>query len=146
MFCLVPFKFNNERNNKRLTINDMFNDFFNGDMLAEFNSGGNFKTDIKEAPKEYVVHAELPGVNKEDINIDYNNNYLTISATRNNEHEEKKNNYIKRERSYGSLSRWFYINNVNKEAIKANFDNGVLNIELPKKELTQNNINKNLIE
>ena len=41
MFCLVPFKFNNERNNKGLTINDMFNDFFNGDMLAEFNSGEN---------------------------------------------------------------------------------------------------------
>ena len=85
-------------------------------------------------------------VNKEDINIDYNNNYLTISATRNNEHEEKKDNYIRRERSYGSVSRGFYINNVNKEAIKAKFDNGVLNIELPKKELTQNNSNRILIE
>ena len=85
-------------------------------------------------------------VNKEDINIDYNNNYLTISATRNNEHEEKKDNYIRRERSYGSVSRGFYINNVNKEDIKAKFDNGVLNIELPKKELTQNNSNRILIE
>ena len=146
MFGLVPFKFNNERNNKGLTINDMFNDFFNGDMLAEFNSGGNFKTDIKETPKEYIIHAELPGVKKEDINIDYNNNYLTISATRNNENEEKNDNYIRRERSYGSVSRGFYINNVNKEGIKAKFDNGVLNIELPKKELTQNNSNKILIE
>ena len=146
MFGLVPFKFNNERNNKGLTINDMFNDFFNGDMLAEFNSGGNFKTDIKEAPKEYIIHAQLPGVKKEDINIDYNNNYLTISATRNNENEEKNDNYIRPERIYGSVSRGFYINNVNKEGIKAKFDNGVLNIELPKKELTQNNSNKILIE
>ena len=71
---------------------------------------------------------------------------ITISATRNNEHEEKKDNYIRRERSYGSVSRGFYINNVNKEAIKAKFDNGVLNIELPKKELTQNNSNRILIE
>ena len=134
MLGLVPFKFNNGENSKGLSINDMFNDFFN------------FKTDIKETPEEYVVHAELPGVNKEDINIDYNNNYLTISATRNNEHEEKKDNYIRRERSYGSVSRGFYINNVNKEAIKAKFDNGVLNIELPKKELTQNNSNRILIE
>ena len=105
MLGLVPFKFNNGENSKGLSINDMFNDFFNDDMLADFKSCGNFKTDIKETPEEYVVHAELPGVNKEDINIDYNNNYLTISATRNNEHEEKKDNYIRRERSYGSISR-----------------------------------------
>ena len=117
MFGLVPFKFNNGENSRGLSINDMFNDFFNDDMLSEFNSGGSFKTDIKETPEEYVVHAELPGVKKEDINIDYNNNYLSISATRNNENEEKKDNYIRRERSYGSVSRGFYINNVDKNLI-----------------------------
>ena len=119
MFGLVPFKFNNGENSRGLTINDMFNDFFNDDMLSEFNSSGSFKTDIKETPEEYIVHAELPGVKKEDIKIDYNNNYLTISATRNNESEEKKDNYIRRERSYGSVSRAFYISNVNKDSIKA---------------------------
>ena len=124
----------------------MFNDFFNDDMLSKFNSSGSFKTDIKETPEEYIVHAELPGVKKEDIKIDYNNNYLTISATRNNESEEKKDNYIRRERSYGSVSRGFYISNVNKDSIKAKFDNGVLNIELPKKELTANNSTQILIE
>lgn len=146
MFGLVPFKFNNGENNKGLTLNDMFNDFFNDDMLSAFNSGGSFKTDIKETPEEYIVHAELPGVKKEDINIDYTNNYLTISARRNNEYEEKKENYIKRERSYGSISRGFYISNVDKNLIKAKFDNGVLNIELPKKEISSNNSNKILIE
>lgn len=146
MFGLVPFKFNNGENNKGLTLNDMFNDFFNDDMLSEFNSGGSFKTDIKETPEEYIVHAELPGVKKEDINIDYTNNYLTISARRNNEYEEKKENYIKRERSYGSISRGFYISNVDKNLIKAKFDNGVLNIELPKKEISANNSNRILIE
>ena len=146
MFGLVPFKFNTGENNRGLTINDMFNDFFNDDMLSEFNSSGSFKTDIKETPEEYIVHAELPGVKKEDIKIDYNNNYLTISATRNNESEEKKDNYIRRERSYGSVSRGFYISNVNKDSIKAKFDNGVLNIELPKKELTANNSTQILIE
>ncbi|WP_070102647.1 Hsp20/alpha crystallin family protein, partial [Clostridium disporicum] len=133
-------------NNRGLTINDMFNDFFNDDMLSKFNSSGSFKTDIKETPEEYIVHAELPGVKKEDIKVDYNNNYLTISATRNNESEEKKDNYIRRERSYGSVSRGFYISNVNKDSIKAKFDNGVLNIELPKKELTANNSTQILIE
>lgn len=62
MLGLVPFKFNNGENSKGLSINDMFNDFFNDDMLADFKSCGNFKTDIKETPEEYVVHAELPGV------------------------------------------------------------------------------------
>lgn len=146
MFGLVPFRFNNGENNRGLSINDMFNDFFNDDMLSEFNSSGSFKTDIKENPEGYVVHAELPGVNKEDINIDYNNNYLTISAIKNNEFEEKKDNYIRRERSYGSVSRGFYINNVDKNSIKAKFDNGVLSIELPKKDLISNNENKILIE
>ncbi|WP_195953579.1 Hsp20/alpha crystallin family protein [Clostridium saudiense] len=146
MFGLVPFKFNNGENNRGLTINDMFNDFFNDNMLSKFNSNGSFKTDIKETPEEYIVHAELPGVKKEDIKVDYNNNYLTISATRNNEFEEKKDNYIRRERSYGSVSRGFYISNVNKDSIKAKFDNGVLNIELPKKELTANNSTQILIE
>ena len=146
MFGLVPFKFNNGENSRGLTINDMFNDFFIDDMLPKFNSSGSFKTDIKETPEEYIVHAELPGVKKEDIKVDYNNNYLTISATRNNESEEKKDNYIRRERSYGSVSRGFYISNVNKDSIKAKFDNGVLNIELPKKELTANNSTQILIE
>ena len=76
MLGLVPFKFNNGANSKGLSISDMFNDFFNDDMLSDFKSCGSFKTDIKETPEEYVVHAELPGVKKEDINIDYNNNYL----------------------------------------------------------------------
>lgn len=146
MFGLVPFRFNNGENNRGLSINDMFNDFFNDDMLSEFNSSGSFKTDIKETSEGYVVHAELPGVNKEDINIDYNNNYLTISAIKNNEFEEKKDNYIRRERSYGSVSRGFYINNIDKNSIKAKFDNGVLSVELPKKDLISNNENKILIE
>ena len=90
MFGLVPFKFNNGENNRGLSINDMFNDFFNNEMLSTFNSNGSFKTDIKETPEGYIVHAELPGVKKEDINIDYNNNYLTISANRNYENGRKE--------------------------------------------------------
>ena len=146
MFGLVPFKFNNGENNKGLTLNDVFNDFFNESMLSDLSANGGFKTDIKETPEEYVLHAELPGVKKEDINIDYDNNYLTISATKNTDSKEKKENYLRRERSYGSVSRGFYISNVNKDSIKAKFDNGVLNIELPKKELTANNSTQILIE
>ena len=146
MFGLVPFKFNNGENNKGLTLNDVFNDFFNESMLSDLSANGGFKTDIKETPEEYVLHAELPGVKKEDINIDYDNNYLTISATKNTDSKEKKENYLRRERSYGSVSRGFYINNVDKNLIKAKFDNGVLTIDLPKKEISSNNDSRILIE
>ena len=100
MFGLVPFKFNNGENNKGLTLNDVFNDFFNESMLSDLSANGGFKTDIKETPEEYVLHAELPGVKKEDINIDYDNNYLTISATKNTDSKEKKENYLRSERRY----------------------------------------------
>ena len=146
MFGLVPFKFNNGENSRGLTINDMFNDFFSDDILSEFKSDGNFKTDIKETPEGYVVHAELPGVEKKDINIDYSNNYLTISAVRNNENEEKANNFIRKERHYGKISREFYIDNVDKNKIQAKFENGVLNIKLPKKEHIANSDSRILIE
>ena len=147
MFGLVPFKFNNGENYKGVSLNEMFQDFFNDDMISPFiNNYGDFKTDIKETPEAYFIHAELPGVKKEDINLDYNNNYLTISAIRSNENEEKENNFIRRERSYGQISRGFYINNVDKNGIQAKFENGVLNIKLPKKELLQNNDSKIFIE
>ena len=100
MFGLVPFKFNNGENNKGLTLNDVFNDFFNESMLSDLSANGGFKTDIKETPEEYVLHAELPGVKKEDINIDYDNNYLTISATKNTDSKEKKENSIKLSKNY----------------------------------------------
>ena len=140
------FKFNNGENNKGLTLNDVFNDFFNESMLSDLSANGGFKTDIKETPEEYVLHAELPGVKKEDINIDYDNNYLTISATKNTDSKEKKENYLRRERSYGSVSRGFYLNNVNKDLIKAKFDNGVLNVHLPKKEKFEKDTNKIVVE
>ena len=146
MFGLVPFKFNNGENNKGLTLNDVFNDFFNESMLSDLSANGGFKTDIKETPEEYVLHAELPGVKKEDINIDYDNNYLTISATKNTDSKEKKENYLRRERRYGSVSRGFYLNNVNKDLIKAKFDNGVLNVHLPKKEKSEKDTNKIVVE
>ena len=71
---------------------------------------------------------------KEDINIEYNQNYLTISAKKNDEKEEKKENYIRKERSYGEVSRSFYVGNVDKEQIKAKFENGVLEVTLPKEQ------------
>ncbi len=102
--------------------------FFDSKMLAEF------KTDISDNGKEYVLEADLPGFNKEDISIDVNNNVLTIKAERHSEYEEKdkKSKYVRCERSYGSYSRQFDVSNVDTDHIKAKYDKGVLKLTLPK--------------
>lgn len=131
MFGLVPFKKNGVR-----TTGDSFDDFitgfFNDDFFAPIASINNFNTDIKETDTEYIVEADLPGVKKEDITLDYKDNNLIISAKRENEINEEKDNYIRRERSYGSFSRSFYIDNVDKNSIEASFNDGQLKIILPK--------------
>lgn len=131
MFGLVPFKKNGVR-----TTGDSFDDFitgfFNDDFFAPIASINNFNTDIKETDTEYIVVADLPGVKKEDITLDYKDNNLIISAKRENEINEEKDNYIRRERSYGSFSRSFYIDNVDKNSIEASFNDGQLRITLPK--------------
>ncbi len=92
------------------------------------------KTDIKDTGDSYVIDAELPGYKKEEINVDVNDDILTISAERHAEtDEEEKNGYIRRERYYGSVSRSFNISEVEASQITAKHENGVLTLTLPKK-------------
>ncbi len=116
--------------------------FFDGKMLAEF------KTDISDNGKEYILEADLPGFNKEDIDININNNVLTIKAERHSEYEEKdkKNKYVRCERSYGSYSRQFDVSNIDSEHIKAKYDKGVLKLTLPKKQETSDTSKRLKIE
>ena len=93
----------------------------------------------KETDNEYLVSAELPGVNKNDISLDYKNNTLTISAKREEVHDESKDSYIRKERSYGQFSRSFYFDNVKQDKIRAKFENGELKIILPKEVKTKEN-------
>ncbi|MDO4862578.1 MAG: Hsp20/alpha crystallin family protein [Ruminococcus sp.] len=93
------------------------------------------KTDIKDAGDKYVMESELPGFEKEDIKLDINGEFLVISAEHTTESEEKddKTKYIRRERRFGSYKRSFDISDVDAEAISAEYKNGILTIELPKK-------------
>ena len=95
-----------------------------------------FKTDIKEEDGKYVLEADMPGFNKEDIKLDVDNDILTISAERHSEHEDKDKagNYIRCERSYGKYSRSFDVSAIDSEKITATYDNGVLTLDMPKKE------------
>ncbi|MBE6082390.1 MAG: Hsp20/alpha crystallin family protein [Tissierellaceae bacterium] len=94
----------------------------------------NMKVDIKENDKEYTLEAEMPGAKKGEINLNLKDDILTISWERKNEVNEEKENYIRKERSYGSTSRSFYVDDVDIEKSTAKFEDGVLVVNLPKKE------------
>ncbi|MGM9978530.1 MAG: Hsp20/alpha crystallin family protein [Clostridium sp.] len=133
MFGLVPFKINNNFIDSKNKFDNMFKDFFGDEMSMK-----NLRVDIREKENEYILEADFPGMKKEDINIDYIKGYLTISGEKKTEKEEteKKENYIRKERSYEKASRSFYVGDINKDEIKAKFENGVLEITIPKEQKT----------
>ena len=101
------------------------------------NANGLMKTDIKENENAFEVSIALPGVKKDDIEIELKDEYLTISATSNlkKDEEGKKSNYIRRERYYGSCSRSFYVGDaVTENDIKASYEDGILTLDIPKVE------------
>lgn len=99
------------------------------------------KTDVKETEKGYELDIELPGYQKENVTAELKDGYLIIKAvtrkeTPENQEQKTAGRYIRRERSYGSCQRSFYVGEaVTEEDIKAKFENGILKLALPKKEL-----------
>ena len=93
-----------------------------------------FKTDIRETEQAYILEADLPGFSREDIHAEVRNGYLTIHAEHKSESESKdeKNNYIRRERSYGSFTRSFDLDGINSDEISASYKDGILTLTLPK--------------
>ena len=97
-----------------------------------------FPVDIRETPDSVLIKAELPGMKKEDIKIKFNDNILTIQAERSKEEKEEGVNYVRTERSYGAFSRSFTVDvPVKHGEIKAGYQEGVLEITLPKEEAVQ---------
>ena len=123
MFDLMPFE---RRNRELVKYLDNFDKEFFGNMLETF------RTDIEDKGDRFVLEAELPGFAKEDIQIDIEDNRLTIHAEHKNESESKEKNYIRRERSYGSFERSFDISNIQATGITAEYKNGVLEVVMPK--------------
>ena len=90
--------------------------------------------DIYESENELVLKADIPDVNEKDLDVRIENNMLTIQGERKFEQKVKEDNYLRVERTYGAFSRSFSLpNTVNTEAIKADYQNGVLTVELPKR-------------
>ena len=112
--------------------NNLFDDFFT-DPVFNMTTTNRMSTDIKEKD-----NMEVPGFDKEDLKLDLEDGYLTVSAEHNKTNEEKDNegHIIRQERYYGNTKRSFYVGDaVTKEDIQAKYDKGVLNIFVPKKEV-----------
>lgn len=133
MFDMMPF----ERRNSMARF-DPFRELENFEKSFFGDFGGGFRTDIKDKGDHFELEADLPGVKKEDIAVDIDGDCLTISAQRDGQREEKNDQeqYVRRERSYGSYSRSFDISNVKSEEISGSYENGVLKLVLPKRSPT----------
>ena len=119
-------------------LNRFFDDpFFRIGRLADDSDLGmwNPAVDLYEKDDHYMIKAELPGVDKDAIKIDLKDRLLTLSGERTYDNEVKEENYYRRERSYGKFQRAFTLPaDVDSEKIKAEFKDGILQIEVPKPE------------
>lgn len=127
-FEMKPF------NNSFFDVNpsDFFKDF--GRQFFDQFPSQNIKTDITELDDAYEVEAELPGMDKENIQLQFDNNILTIAGiqTVENVEQDDEGRVIQRERSDSNVSRQFSFNNIDKDNITASYNNGMLHVKLPK--------------
>ena len=131
MFEMIPF----DRSFRRVAAFDPFREMENLSR-ALVNNGSAvsaFRTDVSDTGSAFVLESELPGFKKEDINISIEKELLTVSVERKLEDEEKKANFVRRERFYGSFSRSFDVTGINTDAIEARYEDGILTLTLPKK-------------
>ncbi|HOZ89026.1 MAG TPA: Hsp20/alpha crystallin family protein [Bacilli bacterium] len=112
---------------KRFYLEDFFDDF----VPQHYND---MKCDIFEENNAYNLILDIPGFRKEDINVEVNNGYVTITAERETNEEEKDKKFIRRERTYGKYQRSFNFGDIAEDKIDAEFKDGTLKIVLPKKE------------
>jgi HSP20 family protein len=113
----------------------MFDNFFS-DLAFPVYFGHNdlMRVDIREEENAYLLDAELPGVDKENIDIETEDNCLAISVNKEDQYEARKENFIRHERRSSSVSRSFNLEGVDIDKISAKLENGVLTIRLPKME------------
>jgi HSP20 family protein len=119
-------------------MNRLFNTFFD---TPSTGNGGNTPRrwipamDLVETDEHFVLKADLPGLAEEDVNLEVEDNVLTVSGERKAEHEDKREGYVRVERSYGAFRRSLTLpEGVDPEGVSARFDKGVLEVHIPKPE------------
>ena len=118
-------------------IDNFFNEFYSFPLSTLNNMEGNLlpRIDISETDLEYCLEVEMPGVNQQNIELKIDNNILSLKGQKEQNSEDKGENYHMRGRHYGSFQRSISLpSNVNEEDIQAHFENGILCVKIPKKE------------
>lgn len=145
----IPEKYNKDTENRYSVrslsvlhdeMDRLFDDFFNGLGLSpSFSRSGSVlkpRLDLSATDKEYTVSLEIPGVSEKDVNLELVHDTLIIRGEKKQKREEKKKNFYRLERSYGSFQRTLSLpEDADRDNIKADFKNGVLNITIPRMEL-----------
>jgi HSP20 family protein len=129
----------------RRTFSPFLSNLFDDDFLPVLTSRTSSMpaVNIKENEKSFLLELAVPGIDRKDLKIDINEDVLTISSESKNETEEGKDGYMRKEYSYSSFVRSFYIpENVNRDKIGANYKDGILSVELPKMEEEKSKISR----
>lgn len=152
----IPVKYNKDKKNRYSAhslnglhdeVDRLFYNFFSGlDLSPSFPRSGMLegitgsvlkpRLDLSATDKEYTVSVEIPGVSEKDVNLELVHDSLIIRGEKTQKREEKKKNFYRLERSYGSFQRTLSLpEDANRDNIKADFKNGILNITIPRMEL-----------
>ncbi len=127
------------RINTSFDFPDLFDRFFNDNLLRNKGALNDYTVpavNVSEDDKKYEVDVAAPGMEKKDFNIDVTDNVLTVSAEKKEEEKKEEDNYVRREFGYTRFKRTFALpDNANEEKIDANYNDGVLKIAIPKKEI-----------
>ena len=119
---------------KLIPRNEFFDNAFDILDSSFLKTNNIMKSDIYEQNNNYIIEIDIPGFDKNNIYIDYYNEYLTVKASKKEESEET-GKYIRKERYYGEYKRAFYIGEIDEKNISANYNNGVLKITVPKEQI-----------
>lgn len=138
MANMVPF---GGKNRGLIGSDDFYNmidNFFSEPWFMGRYGRDTFKVDVQQKENEYLVEAELPGVSREQVNIELIDGNLQISVKQEANVNEENKDYIHRERRYSSMSRSIYLADATQEGIRAKLDNGVLKVAVPRQKKTDN--------
>ena len=119
-----------------LVPGDFFREFWPDNLFNDFMQPGwtrGMRADVKETEKEFLVDMDMPGIKKENISVEMDDGVLTVTAKQEDQVNEERENYIRRERRYGTMCRRFVFDNVDSENIGARYEEGVLKLTIPKK-------------
>ncbi|MCT4632947.1 MAG: Hsp20 family protein [Firmicutes bacterium] len=137
MFRRITLKRSNgDKSKKEDFFSDVFDTFFKDEICTSMgkyeSSLKTFSVDVMEFEDKYIIEADLPGFLKENVEIEYENNYLTIKASKEDKYQDSEMNFIRRERKNGVFRRSFLVENIDVEHVEAVFKNGVLMISVKK--------------